>query len=95
MISRLPGEQTNRANERTPLANPGMAWHRLDIGVKDNGPECHGTVIEVGVILIVQRGSDAEVTEEYGTVIIDEEIRCFDIPVNKAVDMEITVDGRG
>jgi hypothetical protein len=43
----------------------------------------------VGVILVVQRGSDAEVTEEYGTVIVDEEIRCFDIPVNKAVDMEI------
>lgn len=72
-----------------------MARHRLDIRVKDNGPECHGMVIEMSVVLVIQRGSDAEVTKEYGTVIVDKEIRCFDIPMNKTVDMEITVDGRG
>lgn len=72
-----------------------MAWHRLHIRVKDNGPECHGMVIEVGVILIVQRSSDAEVTKEYSTVIVDKEIRRFDIPMNKTVDMEITIDRRG
>jgi hypothetical protein len=48
---------TNRANERTPLANAGMTWWRgIDIGVKDNGPGC--LIVYVGVILIGQRGGD-------------------------------------
>ena len=46
------------------------------------------------MILIVQWSGDAKVTKEYGTVIVDEEICCFDIPVNKSVDMQIAVDER-
>jgi hypothetical protein len=47
---------TNRANERTPLANAGMTWRRINIRVKDNGPGC--VIMYVGVILIGQRRGD-------------------------------------
>ena len=50
-------------------------------------------LVRVRVVLIVQWCSDAKVAKEYGTIIVDEEICCFDIPVNKSVDMEIAVVG--
>jgi hypothetical protein len=85
-------EETNRANERTPLADLGKAWRRLDIGVKDNGPECHGVLVHMSVVLVVQWCGNAEVAKEYGTIIVDEEICCFDITVNKSVDMQVAVE---
>lgn len=85
---------TNRANERTPLANLRTTW-RADIGVKDNGPGCLGGVVYVSVILVGQGCSDTEITQQYGAVIVDEEVCCFDIPMNKSVDMEITISRKG
>jgi hypothetical protein len=46
------------------------------------------------MILVVQWCGDAKVAKEYGAIIVNEEICCFDIPVNKSVDMQIAVDGR-
>lgn len=89
MNSGFPREQTNRAYERAPLADLGKSWSRLDIRVKDNGPESHRVlvhvVVRVRVVLVIQWSSDPKVTKEYGTVIIDEEIRGFDITMNKTV----------
>jgi hypothetical protein len=48
--------RTNRANERTPLANAGTTLRRIDIRVKDNGPGC--LIVYVGVILIGQGRGD-------------------------------------
>jgi hypothetical protein len=87
------GHPAWRANKRTPLANLGKTWRRTDIGVKDNGPGCLGGVVYVsvyvGVILVGQGCSDTEITQQDGTVIVDEEVCCFDIPMNKSVDMQI------
>ena len=84
------GGGTNRAYERTPLANPGTTWRRADIGIKDNGPGCLVVYVSVRVILVRQRCSDAEIAKQDGTVVVDEEICCFDIPVDKTIGMEIT-----
>jgi hypothetical protein len=46
------------------------------------------------MIFIVQWCGDPKVPKEYGTVIVDEEICCFDIPVNKPVDMQVAIDRR-
>jgi hypothetical protein len=90
--------ETNRANERTPLSNLRTTW-RADIGVKDNGPGCLGGVVYVSVvvsvILVGQGCSDTEITQQYGAVIVDEEVCCFDIPMNESVDMQITIGGKG
>jgi hypothetical protein len=51
--------------------------------------------VAVVVILVIQWGSDPKVTEEYGAVIIDEEICGFDISVNKTVDVQITTNRGG
>jgi len=47
---------TDRADERTPLANAGMTWRRMNVRVKDNGPGC--LVVYVGVVLIGQGRGD-------------------------------------
>jgi hypothetical protein len=77
--------RTNRANERTPLANAGMTLRRIDIRVKDNGPGC--LIVYVGVILIGQGRGDTKITEQHGTVVVDEEVCCFDVPVDETINM--------
>jgi len=84
--------RTYRANERAPLADSGTTWRRNDI-VKDNGPGC--LIVLVGVILIGRGSGDSQIAKQYGTVVVDEEISCFDIPVYKSVDVQITMDGKG
>lgn len=69
-----------------------MARHRFDVGIKNNGPEWLGVVIYVSVILVMQWCGDAKVTEEYSTVIVDEEICRLDISVDKTIDMQIAID---
>jgi predicted protein tyrosine phosphatase len=49
----------------------------------------------VGVILVVQRGGDAKVTKEDGTIVVNKEVCCFDIPMNKAIYMQITINRDG
>ena len=49
--------ETNRANERTALANPGRTWRRIHIRVKDNGPGW--LIVYMRVILISQGCCDA------------------------------------
>jgi hypothetical protein len=80
-------EETNRANERAPFANPGAAWSSVNVCIEDNGPGRRGIFIHVGVILIMQGSGDAKVTKEDSTIIVNEEVCCFDIPVNKAIYM--------
>jgi predicted protein tyrosine phosphatase len=45
------------------------------------------------VILVRQRRSHSEVTEQYGTVVVDEQVGCLDIPVDKSVDVQIAIVG--
>ena len=52
-------------------------------------------VVVVVVILVIQWGGDPKVTEEYGTVLVDEEICGFNIPVNKTIDVQITMNRGG
>lgn len=47
------------------------------------------------MVLVIQWGGDPKVTEEYGPVIVNEEICGFDIPVNKTVDVQITMNRGG
>jgi len=49
-------------------------------------------VVRVSVVLVIQWSGDPKVTKEYGAVIVDEEIGGFDIPVNKTVDVQITIN---
>jgi predicted protein tyrosine phosphatase len=48
-------------------------------------------IIDVRVILVYQRCSHTEVTQQYGTVVVDKQICCFDIPVDKSIDMQIAI----
>jgi hypothetical protein len=45
------------------------------------------------VVLVRQGRGNAKITEQDGAVVVDEEICCLDIPVNKSVDMQITTEG--
>lgn len=45
----------------------------------------------MGVVLVVQGCGDAEVAEEDGAVVVDEEVGGFDVAVDEAVYVEVAV----
>ena len=80
---------TDRADKRTSLANPRAARRIINIFVKDDDARWLGILMHMGVILVVQRCSDSKVTQEDSAVIVNEQIGCFNIPVDKSIDMQV------
>jgi len=82
---------TDSADERPPLANSRAARCDVDILVKENDARWFGILMEMGVILVVQWCSDSKVTQEDSAVIINEEVGRFNIPMDKPVDVQVTI----
>lgn len=98
-------EMTDSSHKRLAFANPrafmanGTGVRRwvngTHVGSSDNcGLETDDAPVMVlfgmgRVVVVGKIGGDAKVSYQDGAVVVDEEIGCLDIAMNKTVDMEI------